>query len=118
MERKTRFELATPSLARRCSTTEPLPLEPCGPLMFNTCSFVRSRLKVPWYTHPPKPFEPGVLLVLPRYSSRFFLSFVSRVFSCIVASGTRLGRHCRHKSGAGKGRTYIPDECDSSAPRG
>ena len=26
MERKTRFELATPSLARRCSTTEPLPL--------------------------------------------------------------------------------------------
>ena len=25
MERKTRFELATPSLARRCSTTEPLP---------------------------------------------------------------------------------------------
>jgi hypothetical protein len=26
MERKTRFELATFSLARRCSTTEPLPL--------------------------------------------------------------------------------------------
>src|SRR3990172_143228 len=26
LERKTRFELATPSLARRCSTTEPLPL--------------------------------------------------------------------------------------------
>jgi hypothetical protein len=26
MERKTRFELATLSLARRCSTTEPLPL--------------------------------------------------------------------------------------------
>ncbi len=28
MERKTRFELATPSLARRCSTTEPLPPKP------------------------------------------------------------------------------------------
>jgi hypothetical protein len=27
MERKTRFELATFSLARRCSTTEPLPLK-------------------------------------------------------------------------------------------
>ncbi len=26
LERKTRFELATPSLARTCSTTEPLPL--------------------------------------------------------------------------------------------
>ena len=26
VERKTRFELATLSLARRCSTTEPLPL--------------------------------------------------------------------------------------------
>ena len=26
LERKTRFELATSSLARRCSTTEPLPL--------------------------------------------------------------------------------------------
>ncbi len=26
MERKTGFEPATPSLARRCSTTEPLPL--------------------------------------------------------------------------------------------
>ena len=28
MERKTGFEPATPSLARRCSTTEPLPLAP------------------------------------------------------------------------------------------
>jgi hypothetical protein len=28
MERKTGFEPATPSLARRCSTTEPLPLSP------------------------------------------------------------------------------------------
>ena len=28
VERKTRFELATLSLARRCSTTEPLPLVP------------------------------------------------------------------------------------------
>ena len=27
MERKTRFELATLALARRCSTTEPLPLK-------------------------------------------------------------------------------------------
>ena len=27
LERKTGFEPATPSLARRCSTTEPLPLE-------------------------------------------------------------------------------------------
>ena len=30
MERKTRFELATLALARRCSTTEPLPLKHNG----------------------------------------------------------------------------------------
>ena len=31
LERKTRFELATPSLARRCSTAELLPLSFDGP---------------------------------------------------------------------------------------
>src|SRR5579871_4708266 len=35
MERKTRFELATPSLARRCSTTEPLPLAPFGTIFYH-----------------------------------------------------------------------------------
>ena len=40
MERKTRFELATLSLARRCSTTEPLPL------VHSTISIQRHTVKV------------------------------------------------------------------------
>jgi hypothetical protein len=36
MERKTRFELATPSLARRCSTTEPLPPASLSHSIFTT----------------------------------------------------------------------------------
>ncbi len=58
MERETRFELATLALARRCSTTEllpltaklsipggrkrvkPLKLHPCGPLLVSRLAFV------------------------------------------------------------------------------
>jgi hypothetical protein len=95
MERKTRFELATPSLARRCSTTEPLPLEPCGPLKFYTCCFEQSRLKVPWYTHQPKSFEPGVFLVLSRNPSSFFSPSVSHATVGGIVAEPRI--RCSHK---------------------
>jgi hypothetical protein len=118
MERKTRFELATPSLARRCSTTEPLPLEPCGPLMFNTCCFEQSRLKVPWYTRPPKPFEPGVLLVLPLHSS-----IISRPPECPDAAPRaryepRLSSRSERASDVRDGCRCIAPKSASGTPRG
>ena len=42
MERKTRFELATLALARRCSTTEPLPHKK---LTFNIINFLSHFVK-------------------------------------------------------------------------
>ena len=37
LERETRFELATPTLARLCSTTELFPLDRCSPTMSSSC---------------------------------------------------------------------------------
>src|SRR5689334_2701571 len=50
MERKTRFELATPSLARRCSTTEPLPPGPSGHCINTTSHLEQSTEQWSCYT--------------------------------------------------------------------
>src|SRR5947209_14988011 len=60
MERKTRFELATPSLARRCSTTEPLPLTPFGSRPYHA--------KKVWVNAAASPLK-GVLRGLGRTPS-------------------------------------------------
>ena len=79
MERKTRFELATPSLARRCSTTEPLPLPPFG------MRFWHMRLKsvkagaVLYFTAE----EPG--LDLRRSIARFTTPFVCAALLALTA---------------------------------
>ncbi len=96
LERKTRFELATLALARRCSTTEPLPHRCCTTKEYDTasekkcqlfCSIILVRscsvnvyfLLQKWHT-TSAPWSSSFMAII---SSTFKLIRASRTFSLL-----------------------------------